>query len=116
MGAAHRPCLQTDLSQDWSVTTPAAGSTSQCSAVYVQGSDTAPTLPTAMLFGGVLVIHSSFGVITLQNRCALMLTLLGLHSRLTPLYQRLNWITFRNRVIFHKAVLVCKSLNGLVPD
>ena len=55
-----------------------------------------------------------------QNRCARVLTSSGRYSRITPLYQRLNLITFKDRLIFHKAVLywtvVYKDLNGLVPQ
>ena len=48
-------------------------------------------------------------VTKLQNRCARVLTSSGRYSRITPLYQRLNWITFKDRVIFHNAVLVTRA-------
>ena len=55
-------------------------------------------------------------VARLQNRGARVLTGARRYSRVTPLYRKLNWKTFSERVTFHKAVLVYKSLNGLTPD
>ena len=57
-------------------------------------------------------------VTTLQNdyRCVQVLASSGRYSRIAPLYQRLNWTIFKNRAIFHRAVLVYKSLNGLVTE
>lgn len=54
-------------------------------------------------------------VAMLQNRGARVLTNSRPYSRVTPLYRKLNWLTFKERVAFHKAVLVFKSLNGLAP-
>ena len=55
-------------------------------------------------------------VTKLENCCAWVLTSSDCYSQLLPsLDQCLNWITFRDRVIFHKAALDYKSLNRLLP-
>lgn len=52
----------------------------------------------------------------MQHRGARILTSSRAFCRVTPLYQQLGWARIRDRVKYHKATLVYKSLHGLAPS
>ena len=52
----------------------------------------------------------------LQKRAARIILNKPYDSPSAPLFKELKWLSFPNRILYHKAVIMYKSLNGLTPE
>ena len=55
-------------------------------------------------------------IVKLQKRAARIILNMSFDSPSDPLFKKLKWLTFPQRITYHKAIQVYKSLNNLSPS